>query len=748
MKLLLAFTPFHTPTSPPFGLSCLKASLSTAKPHISVQIMDWNLEFFRRWLTGKMPDLCDHHPAHLLGTVCPSMIVNSGIGQQILADLTQLPVTPNDQDRYMQAARLLDDIYNRLASFYHDILFPVVEGRTTLPVEAADKLFGAELAEIESQQPDLIGFSILTEQNLLYTLALSRVVHERFDIPIALGGAMMSHLDPAELLQAFPWIEFVFFGEAEAGIIDFVDSWPSRNFESVRGLAHRQNEKSCIHQCPEPLILEKLPIPDFSDFRLEDYIVPEPVLPMITSRGCYWGKCAFCSHTLPFAPGVRVRQPQNVISEMVHQMERYNVRHFLFVDEAISPNMLKNLSCEILERGLDVRFGAEGIRVEKAFDESIMQTAHDAGLRWIYVGIESSNQRLLDRIQKGIDIETIEHFIEKCQRVGITPQLSFIVGLPGTTHEELQQDIDFMKRHPVDASPFVLLLDSPMHQRPGDFDIRIEDQQLLYSTPGGLVHAPRFYHTTEKGLSPAVADAMVEQADIRRRMRPHLGEIHATLLADTEFFKTETRPAAATSGVEFALNYLTQQLDASRNNGPWLMHILGCLESLGSLKDAMSLIKKVLAANVNYGDFQGELLLHQAAILNLTDRPFEALQVLKQFNDQELSVTPALLGEQVRSHFALDQLTEVVRKSEALLTAGYEIHWLYFILGLGYEKLEKPSKALEAFKIAEYRDWLEPEINDAKARALQALGRSSEVIAERAMAKRKRRYLGASESTM
>ena len=91
-------------------------------------------------------------------------------GQQLLADLTHLPTTPEAQTRYIQAARILDDFYTRLSRFYHDIFFPVVEGRQKLSSSAADALFGAELAEVAAEKPDVVGFSILTEHNLLYAL--------------------------------------------------------------------------------------------------------------------------------------------------------------------------------------------------------------------------------------------------------------------------------------------------------------------------------------------------------------------------------------------------------------------------------------------------------------------------------------------------------------------------------------------------------------------------------------------------
>jgi len=743
MKLLLAFPPFHTPASPPFGLACLKGALAAARPETTVRTVDWNLAFFRRWLKGEMPHLCRYHPSHLLGTVCPTLIAESGVGQTILNDLTRLPTTPDEQTRYMQAAQRLDDFFSRLAGFYHDILFPVVEGRARLSPQAEDALFGAELAEVETFQPDVIGFSILAEQNLLYALALGNVIRRRFHIPIALGGAMMSHLEPAQLLRAFPWLDFIFFGEAEKNLADFVDVWPEKRFDRVFGLAYRRRGKIAKGCKAPPLDLTGLPAPDFSDFPLHNYLAPEPVLPIITSRGCYWGKCTFCSHTRPYGPAVRVRRPEQVVDEMALQMERYGARRFLFVDEAISPKMMRRLSQEILSRGLALQFGAEGVRVEEAFDDDLLRLAYRAGLRWVYVGIESGTQRLLDLMDKGIRIETVERFIARCREVGITPQLSFIIGLPGTTPEELKNEIAFLKRYPMDSSSFVLLLGSPMQERPDDFGIRIEDRQVLYATSRGVVHAPRFYFTTQKGLSPAEADAIVEQAGPRPRMRPHLGEVHATLLADTDFFTSEERPPAPPSGSAIALQTLSARREegASGSDGWWFVHMVGCLENEGRLEEAFAIAQAGLAANGHDRSAQEALRLHVGTMLNYGNRPEQALRVLSG-DRKKVPLSPALRGERMRALFALNRPAEALREAKAMLAAGYEIRWMYYIQGLCYENLGRPAKALKAFEKAEQRDWLEPDINEARARCLLALNRPAEAQAEQTKAVRKRRYLG------
>ena len=738
MKLLLAFTPFHTPASPPFGLACLKGALAVSQPETQVLVRDWNLAFFRRWLGDEMPDLCTHHPTHLLGTVCPSLIVQNGLGEQLLADLTHLPTTPQAQIHIMQAARILDDFYTRLSRFYHEILFPVVEGRRRLSRKAADALFGTELAEVAAEKPDVVGFSVLTEHNLQYALALGQVIKQRFGMPIALGGAMMSHLEPDELLAAYPWLDFVFFGEAEESLAQFVAAGLNGDLSKIRGLACREGEQVWVAERPSPLNLSHLPPPDFSDYPLGDYITPEPVLPIITSRGCYWGKCAFCSHTRPYGSHVRVRQPEQVVDEMAAQIETYGVRRFLFVDEAISPRMMRRLSQEILDRGLDVQFGMEGVRVEEAFDEDLLRLAHRAGLRWIYVGIESANQRLLDLIEKGITIERVERLIAACRQVGVVPQLSFIVGLPSTTEADLQEEIAFLKRHPMDNSSFVLLLGSPMEEDPTRFGIRVEGREVLYRTPHGVVHAPRFNFTVTEGLSPVTADAIVEAAGPYPRMRPHLGEVHATLLADTDFFDSEERPPAPMSAAEIALQTLSQQRAAGEVNGRWFLHMLGCLEDQNRLDEAFIIAQAGLAAHDQEQNMRQMFQLHLAAALNARNRPGDVVKLVGE-NGRTL---PALHGERARAWFALEKPAQALRDLQAMNRSGHEIRWMHYIQGLCYAQTNRCREALAALEQAEACDWLEPEINEAKARCLQNLNQNEAAQAELAKVQRKRRFLG------
>ena len=67
------------------------------------------------------------------------------------------------------------------------------------------------------------------------------------------------------------------------------------------------------------------------------------------------------------------------------------------------------------------------------------------GLRLLLVGYESGNQRILDNIKKGIRLEEAREFTANCKKLGITIHGTFILGLPGETHETIRETIEFAK---------------------------------------------------------------------------------------------------------------------------------------------------------------------------------------------------------------------------------------------------------------------------------------------------------------
>jgi radical SAM superfamily enzyme YgiQ (UPF0313 family) len=72
-----------------------------------------------------------------------------------------------------------------------------------------------------------------------------------------------------------------------------------------------------------------------------------------------------------------------------------------------------------------------------------------AGCRNIFFGIESMNQEVLDRIQRGIRIERVKEVLAICQRLEIDTFCSIQIGLPGETFESIHRSIRETAQLPI-----------------------------------------------------------------------------------------------------------------------------------------------------------------------------------------------------------------------------------------------------------------------------------------------------------
>ena len=56
------------------------------------------------------------------------------------------------------------------------------------------------------------------------------------------------------------------------------------------------------------------------------------------------------------------------------------------------------------------------------------------------------NEKILDAVGKGIDLDTVEKTVKACKKVGIKAIGSFIIGLPSETEKTARKTLDFIKR--------------------------------------------------------------------------------------------------------------------------------------------------------------------------------------------------------------------------------------------------------------------------------------------------------------
>jgi radical SAM superfamily enzyme YgiQ (UPF0313 family) len=65
-----------------------------------------------------------------------------------------------------------------------------------------------------------------------------------------------------------------------------------------------------------------------------------------------------------------------------------------------------------------------------------LKELHQAGFRMILYGLESANQSTLDKINKGINIESAIQYIKRASRAGLEPHVAYMIGYPWETYKD------------------------------------------------------------------------------------------------------------------------------------------------------------------------------------------------------------------------------------------------------------------------------------------------------------------------
>lgn len=148
------------------------------------------------------------------------------------------------------------------------------------------------------------------------------------------------------------------------------------------------------------------------------------------ARGCVYN-CGYCSSSLIMGKKFRSRSPQNVVDELQELLEQYGVRDLAFMDDTFLLNKRRagDIAREIKSQDRDVSFVASS-RVGSV-NQDLLFKLNEAGMNTLYYGVESSSQRALDLMKKGITLKQAESAVKSAKKAGLKVLTRFILGYPG-----------------------------------------------------------------------------------------------------------------------------------------------------------------------------------------------------------------------------------------------------------------------------------------------------------------------------
>jgi radical SAM superfamily enzyme YgiQ (UPF0313 family) len=222
--------------------------------------------------------------------------------------------------------------------------------------------------------------------------------------------------------------------------------------------------------------LKALPPPSFDGLDLGAYLSPQLVLPLEASRGCYWGKCTFCSDPRDWLR-FRSRPAEKLVEDVKWLRERYGARHIAFTDDAFPPNVLRQFAHHMAEeraRGFDASWGTL-MRFEKVWTAQDWALMAAGGCTRVMIGFESGSQRVIDLMKKGTDMEDAKRNLRDAR---VAVHLFAIVGFPGETRADIAITEAWIREMreciaSMQVFSFTPGWPSPVALRPQDFGVEL-----------------------------------------------------------------------------------------------------------------------------------------------------------------------------------------------------------------------------------------------------------------------------------
>lgn len=304
-------------------------------------------------------------------------------------------------------------------------------------------------SELRSRKPDVCGLTMMSVDFNPVMKCVDVIKEENPESTVVVGGPHPT-LAAAEV-EANPDIDYIVTHEGEIAF--------PRLLAAVRD-GQPPSNRVMEGEMPD---LDRIPYPDHDLFLHEwrkwgyeldspeaPFIqeLPPPFVTVIAGRGCIYN-CSFCQpaeRTL-FGPKVRRRAVENVIQELRDLRARYRFASFMFHDDCLTEdrNWVTDFCRAYQDNGFNQPFFCQSRADIIVRHQDMVALMAEVGLKGLFIGFESGNDRVLRFIRKGSTRALNLEAACICRRLGLKVWANYMLGLPTETEEEVRDTISMLK---------------------------------------------------------------------------------------------------------------------------------------------------------------------------------------------------------------------------------------------------------------------------------------------------------------
>lgn len=429
-------------------------------------------------------------------------------------------------DEFFAFTRYAEKIATSASSF--DEIANYLSYETTI---IEDELLLLLMNKLEDYQPQLVCFTIPFPGNLFAALRCAQLIKKNYkQTKIAFGGGycnteLRSLSDP----RIFKYIDFITLDDGEGPLLKLIQflskevekSALERTFLLEKGKVFYQNKtpNTIFHH-------QDLPAPSYNGLKHDAYLsfldVINPMHRLWTdgkwnkltvSHGCYWKQCSFCDVNLDYIGNYQNTTAVDLVNKIELVIAETGSTGFHFVDEAAPPKILKELAEELIKRKLTITWWTN-IRFEKTFTPALCKLLAQAGCIAVTGGLEVASDRLLAKMNKGVDIAQVAQVTNFFVAQDIMVHAYLMFGFPTETDQETINSLEVVRQlfenkciQSAFWHRFTTTIHSPIGKNPELFGIKIIEplfkgfaqNDLIHEDPTGCNHA-----AYQEGLNKAL----------------------------------------------------------------------------------------------------------------------------------------------------------------------------------------------------------------------------------------------------
>lgn len=310
--------------------------------------------------------------------------------------------------------------------------------------------FEDQLNFIEEKQPKIIAIytNLMTKINVIKLIQTLKT-NEKYGSPkIVLGGPDIT-FNKENYLNLN--IDFLIIGEGEETMLELYDAITNNKLtNSIPGIAYLEDNEIRTN-APRIKIkdLSKLPLPNRAAIPVEKYLDiwkrnhGSSSMTVSTQRGCPY-TCKWCS-TAVYGQSYRRRPAKLVAEELKLLKTEYNPDTIWFVDDVftVSHKWLRSFHEEVIKQDAIIPF--ECITRAERLNDEILQLLKEAGCYRIWIGAESGSQKIIDAMDRRVEVSVVKEAIQKTNQLDIETGTFIMLGYPEEEEKDIRETVQYLK---------------------------------------------------------------------------------------------------------------------------------------------------------------------------------------------------------------------------------------------------------------------------------------------------------------